>query len=376
MNIDLQSITPTDLRDFAKAHGWHQLSIGLDKGIFVLSNPAFEKRQLIFPINSDAPDYLDAVSLVLDKLSETQNKPVADVVSALQEQHDDTIRYRIADSRKGEEYIPLSYAVSALNGAKEMLLSAACTVLKPQIHHPRLSRSEAQELVDRSRFRHTEQGSFVIKVSAPVRSMEIEGNLYDHNIPFVRQTTLAINNGLTKLIQAIQTDTLTQLIDESKTSAVPELSSNLCKSVMNFKEDRNDFDLFLDFTWAGVIPMANVTPVHNTIKIQKEYFSRIDDVRRELKSAEEQHMEDVFVATVEHLAGDIGPDGRRAGEVVLNLYKEAEIVRARVNLTPDNYAIADASHMRANSYIKVKGKLRPGNQPRSLTEVSLFELIL
>jgi hypothetical protein len=376
MSLDWGNIAPTDLRDFAKSRGWVQVNEAIVDGLFVLTNPEFERRQLVFPINSAAPDYQDAVNITVSKLAETENKSIQLLVSDLNELYDDTIRFRVVDFRNEENFIPLSYAVSAINGAREMFLSAACTVLKPQVHHPRLSRAEAQQLVDKSRFRQTEKGSFIIKISAPVKAMEIRGNLYDENLPFVRQTTLAINHGLNKLITAIQADTLGDLIAEMKTSERPELSSNICRSVVEFQEEHNDFDLYMDFAWAGILPNTREIQAPNTIKIQKEYFTRIDDVRRELRATEDHDLEDVFIATVEHLAGDIGPDGHRAGEVILDLYKESEIIRARTNLGMQDYEKADHSHMTPNSYIKVKGRLQPGNQPRILTDITSFELIM
>jgi hypothetical protein len=375
MNPEIETISPSDLRDFAKNLGWQQMVDAIKDGLFVLSHPSFEKRQLIFPIDVDSPDYNEAVFLTLKKVSETQQTSVDVILSQLQEVNDDSLSFRVIDARNENTYIPLNYAVNAITGAKEMLLAAACTVLKPQTHHPRLSRAEAQELVDKSRFRHTEKGSFVIKVSTPVRAVDILGNLYENNIPFVRQATLSINSALTQLIAAIQNDTLQYLIDELKSTANPEISSNLCKAIVNFNEEYNNFDLFVNFKWANTLPIQNIVGI-NTIKIQRDYFSRIDEVRRELRIAEEENIEEVFMASVEHLSGDIGADGRRAGEVILNLYKENEIIRARTNLTSAQYADADKSHMIQDSYIKIKGKLRPGNQPRMLADISVFELIM
>ena len=116
------------------------------------------------------------------------------IISGINELRDDTIRFRIVDSRNDNNFIPLSYAITAINGTKEIFLAAASSVLKPQARHPRLSRVEAWQLLDASRFQHTETGSFVIKISSPINALEVQGNLFEENIPFARQTTLVINN--------------------------------------------------------------------------------------------------------------------------------------------------------------------------------------
>lgn len=376
MSFDFKYIAPTDLRNFAKYLGWKQLNQALADGLYVLNNPAISKRQLIFPLNSDAPDYSDSVELVFKKLAEIHNTHLTHIISSFNELKDDTLRFRIVDVRNNDSFIPLSYAASAINGAKEMFLSAACTVLKPQVFHPRLSRTEAQELIEKSRFRHTEAGSFVLKVSTPVNAMELQVNLFEEdNFSFVRQATLTINNGLNKLVTAIETDTLTQLVDEIKNDPKPDISSNLCKAITNFQEEHNDFDLFIDFTWAGSLPLPQGFSVKKLVKIQKDYFPRIDEVKKELRRTNLQN-EDVFMASVERLDGELGYDGKRSGEVIFNLYQEGEIIRAKTSLDINQYEQADKAHMTAGAYIKLKGKLHSGNQPRNFTSISVFELIL
>ncbi len=322
MILKFKNIAPTDLRDYAKSLGWRLLPEAVADGLYVLSHPAYAKRQLVFPVNSDAPDYSDAVEISLNKLSELAKQPLSTVIAALSELNDDTLRFRVVSARNQESFIPLSYAVSAINGAKDLFLSAACSVLKPQAHHPRLSRIEAQQLLDASRFRHTEAGSFVLKVSSPVRALDIQECLFAEDMPFVRRTTLSINWGLSKLITAIQADTLPLLVNEIKAGQIPEISSNFCKALTNFKEEHNDFDLLVDFAWAGAFPLPANIDAKKIIKVQKDYFARIDDVRGELrKTGQQSKKEDVFMATVEHLAGEIDNDGKRSGEVILNLYQ-------------------------------------------------------
>lgn len=371
-------IPATDLRDYSKLLGWNFIPEAIRDKLFVASNPNFARRQINFPIESSAPDYAESIQLAISKIAELQGKSIANVISEIQELKDDTLRFRVIDTRNEDSFIPLSYAVSAINGAKELFVSAACSVLKPQAHHPRMNRSEALELIEKSRFRHTEKGSFILKVSSPLKAVDIQANLFcDETMPFVRQTTLTINKGLNELVTAIQADTLTKLVDDIKDGSNPYISSNLCKAVTNFQEQHEDFDLWIDFNFAGSLALPKNVVVAKEVKIQKDYFTRIDDVRRELRNTEQQKKkEDVFMATVEHLAGEIGEDGLRSGDVILNLYQEDEIIKAKTTLNSTQYIQADMAHMTFGAYIKIKGKLHPGNQPRNLTEVSLFELIL
>jgi hypothetical protein len=371
-------VASADLRDYTKLHGWNFLTEAIKDKLYVASNPQFSKRQINFPIEATAPDYAEAIEITIAKIAELIGKPIASVLSEIQEMKEDTLRFRVIDTRHEESFIPLSYAVSAINGAKELFVSAACSVLKPQAHHPRMNRSEALELIEKSRFRHTEKGSFILKVSSPLKAVDIQANLFsDDTMPFVRQTTLTINKGLNDLVMAIQADTLTILVDEIKKGSNPFVSSNLCKAIANFQEQNDDFDLWVDFNFAGSLALPSNLTIAKEIKVQKDYFSRIDDVRRELRNTEQsKKKEDVFMATVEHLAGEIDGDGLRSGEIILNLYQEDEIIKAKTTLNSGQYKEADRAHMTSGAYLKIKGKLHPGNQPRNLTDVALFELIM
>lgn len=295
----------------------------------------------------------------------------------MQEVNDDTLRFRIGTPRDDEQILPLAFAGAIVSGAQQLLLAAACTVLRPLSHHPRLSRNEAQQLVEASHFRHTEPGSFVIKVSCPVHALDVQAPLFagELDAPFVRRTTLTVKRALQELVTAIESDTLPQLVATTKEAAAPLISSNLCEALTRFEDDALKNSLNVEISWAisAAPPVGDAAPA--PIRIQRDYFQRIEEVRRALRSTEE-HQEDTFIGTVERLDGEIGVDGRRAGEVILALLlSDGETVRARANLTAHQYAAADEAHMTDGAYVKVAGKLHPGRQPRSLTDIVSFEKI-
>ena len=102
-------------------------------------------------------------------------------------------------------------------------------------------------------------------------------------------------------------------------------------------------------------------------------FSRIEEVRRELRSTEKDQ-QDTFIGTVERLDGEMTGSGRRSGEVILALLVDGESVRTRTSLDPEEHEKADKAHMTDGSYVQITGRLRSGRQPRLLTNVSSFEL--
>lgn len=370
-------IAPTDLRDYAKAQGWVLLKEAAKDRLYVMSHPRFGGRQIVFPMDTTAPDYAEAISLMVEKIAVMEQRAPDAVFKSLMEVSDDAVAFRVTSHRPEERYLPLSFAGAMVAGVQQLLLASACTVLKPKAHHPRLSRSEAQQFLETARFRHTQPGSFVLNVSCPVQAMDVQAPLLpdEFEAPFVRRATMTLQRSLRELVSAIETDSLDRLIESLKTSETPLLSSNFCEALTRFEDESLKNSVDIGITWAASIPRPANEPAVSIVRVQHDYFSRIEEVRRELRS-DERHVEDVFIGTVERLDGEMGEDGRRSGEVILSLLlPEGEQLRSRTNLNADQYAKADQAHMIEGTYVKVAGKLHPGRQPRQLSELRAFDLI-
>jgi len=377
MNLETL-IAPTALRDYAKSHGWMLIKEAARDRLYVMTNPRFERRQLVFPMDTTAPDYAEAVLLIVDKLSAMEGRSPQAVFKSLVEVGDDGISFRITTSRPDERSLPLIFAGSLVLGAQQLLLASACTALKRQAHHPRLSRSEAQQFLEAASFRHTQPGSFVLNVSCPVQALDFQSPLFLNEVeaPFVRRATLTLLRSVRDLVISIETDSLDELIASSKKGEGTVLSSNLCEALTRFEDESLKNSVEIGVTWAASIPRPANEPRISVVRIQHDYFSRIEEVRRELRP-KEQHLEDVFPGTVERLDGEMGQDGKRSGEVILSLLSpDGEQVRVRASLDAKQYEQADKAHMTDGAYVKVAGKLHPGRQPRLLSDIKYFELML
>jgi hypothetical protein len=376
MNAE-STIAPTDLRDYLRAAGWSLREDALRDRLYVMENGRYARRQMVFPMDTTAPDYRESVLRVCVKLAELTGVHLEALVARIQDLKDDVLRLRISFDGN-DSSLPLSFAGTLVQNTEKLLKAAACTALRPRTHHPRLSLNEASQLIERTRFQQTERGSFVLKVACPIYALEVQGGLAldDSNPPFVRQATLALQQSLAKLTSAIEADTLDSLVDELKASEAPIISSNLCEAVAGMYDEsvENSIDVSFDWSVLHQIPASVSSTVR--IRIQRDYFSRIEQVRRELRAVE-LATDDTFIGTVERLDGEIDDDGRRSGDVILALLlpDEGETVRARISLNADDYEKAITAHRTNGAYICVVGRLRPGRQPRQLTNVTRFELL-
>ena len=94
MKLDT-SIAPMNLRDYAKAQGWVLVKEAARDLLYVMSNPRFDRQQIVLPMDTTAPDYLEAVTLAVEKLAAMESRPFEFVLKSLIEVGDDALAFRV-----------------------------------------------------------------------------------------------------------------------------------------------------------------------------------------------------------------------------------------------------------------------------------------
>ena len=360
------SFSAVDLRDYAQALGWVVVPEALADGLFVLNNPAYSQEQLIFAKDENAPDYERSLVLTTQLLAEINRVTPTEIVSRLARVGDDTLSFRLWGNGIEAEKIKLGFVAEALSGAKSLLLATAHSVLSPQFYHPRLSRREAVDFVEAATFGYAAPRSFVFNVSCPLNAVDAQLSLPQlGDGPFTRIVTMATQTALQQIVQSIESDDLGVLKIDNATSR-PLVSSNLCSALLEFQDQTLKNALDIDFAWSPALPLLQLKN-NSSIRLQKSYFPRIEELQRELR-AHEKARKGVFVGFVDRLNGEPGSDNRRFGEVVLNLLfpEDERPIKARVHFSADLYEKANQAHMNVGSYVLISGTLREGRQPRLL----------
>jgi hypothetical protein len=374
MNID---ITPIEIRDYALSLGWTLVREALVDNLFVLNSPFNDYRQLRFPIESPQTQTNDLIEISIQKLAEIYDKSEFHILEAIREVNDDVISLRYYSDSKSVNSLSFNEALESIEAAKQMILAAGSSVVSPALYHKRLARTEAVELLKQTRFRHTEEGSFILKLSCPVRlEVPASSDLFvdeDSQKPVSRKAFELIKSASEKIIMAIEEDSVDRLFAEQKESQDPIISYNFCNSLFSMFDDERELPFELQFRWSRAFLNKLRTPeAYSAIKFPFSFKPKLEELSSYF-TPELEAMSDTFVGSVESLNGNEGPDGRRSGEVVLALFIDSEVVRARVNLTADDYDIAWHAHGRSGALIKVMGRLQPGRRIRQLINVKAFE---
>ena len=373
-------VTPLDIRDYAMSLGWNLIREALKDGLFVLNSPKTDFRQLIFPIEYESKDFNSMAELAIEKLAEFNKDSFSQTLENIREVNEDVINLRYYSDTKIVNSLSFQETIESIEATKQLILAAGSSVVNPITYHKRLSRTEAVELLRKSRFRHTEEGSFIIKISCPIQleTPPSAQNLFDDDVdkPISRRAFELISKASQKIVTAIEQDSFDELLESEQHSDSPVISYNLCDSLISLFDDERELPFELRFIWskgyADRLPAPNVPSV---VKFPYSFKSRIEEIRNYFRPESRESI-DTFIGTVENLNGDEGNDGRRYGEVILALLLDSEIVSARVHLKADFYEIAYRSHGTVGGgFVKVKGRLLPGKRIRTLDEITIFELV-
>ncbi len=365
-------VSPQDARLYALAHGWVRVP-GTNGRIALFKRADSDLDQLIIPLQADAPDYARRIVDVVSNLSDLEKRRPEEILNDLLMPEVDIVRYRLVspDTDKGD--MSLVGGFRMLDGARRSLLAAACSVVAPVRYHPRMSRTEALELLDACRLLQTERGSFTVAIACPLRSGEEQRPLFEPQAAsFARRTTDMLMASVYRLVLAIEADDLSSITNAQ--AGPPAISANLCDALLEMKPPDSKSQLIISVSWASVSPQPGTSGIPHTVALQSDYFPIIEDAYRILRPSPVP-AESLFVGYVDTLNGKPGPDGRMQGETRFVLvHEEEEIIRARSDLGPADYQKAVQAHGAAQ-IVKFKGILHMGRRVHQIAHVQQFEIL-
>jgi hypothetical protein len=384
-------INPMDARGYAIASGWKRLA-GVNGKVAVYNYPGSDLDQLIVPIDAGAPDYARRMAEVVANLAEKEGRPAREILNDLLIPPSDVLRFRLDEPATQSGLLPLDQGIDLLMGARKALLSAACSVVQPQPFHPRLSRTEAEQLVKSSVLGQTERGSFTAVISCPLEAgtesvVEKQTPLFPPQevldfdpappiqpmdavkVPFTRQVTSLLMRSVARITSALDADDPDSLLNSHGIET--PLSSNLCEALLIMQPVGERSRLSLAATWSRTLPPPPQGAPPSIVELRREYFPAIESLARKLRPAREPHVS-YFVAMVDSLHGDPDQDGLVRGEVQLSILNQEETTKARVTLNPNEYQTALATHG-VGGYVSLNGVLIRGDRVHRIAEVTNFK---
>jgi len=375
-NIDVSAI---EIRDYAISQKWTLVKEAIKDGLYVLNSPNNDYMQLTFPKDETVSSFQEMALIALDKLSKLYGFSYQKMIQEIREVNDDVICLRYFSDHKNVNSISFEDAFEAIKSTRQMLLSAASTVVAPALYHPKLNKAEAQELVKKARFRHTEEGSFILKISHPCEITGIN-ELFDEQYekPFSRSAFEIINSSAIKISNAIETNDISTLFSDEKNSQQPVISYNFCESFANLFDDEREIPFQLMFNWSKAsLQKLPLPQASNQVVFPYSTKSKMEEVKAYFEPPGRNSLKkETFYGTVDALDGVVGLDGKRYGAVTITVLYNNETFKAKTNLSPEQYQIAVDAHQKGNAIVKITGDLQGKKRVQSIENVENFNIIV
>jgi hypothetical protein len=387
------SINPKDVRTYAASSGWKRTA-SINGKVAVFTDPGSDLDQLLIPLDASVSDYNRRMAEVVVNLAAKEGRPALEVLNDLLLLASDVLRFRLEEPEAQSGVIPLNQGIDLLAGARKAILAAACSVVQPQVFHPRLSRAEAEQLVQACRLGQTETGSFTAVIACPLNvggpvlppSQPLPlfegkpGALGDRDEegtdsqpapePFTRKVTALLMHAIARIVTAVDSDDVQNLA--SSGVSAPAVSANLCDALIMMQPMGDRSRLLVSAAWSKVfLPPPSTAP--NVVHLRREHFSVIATLASALRPAH-QPKPSMFVGLVDALFGDPDEDGRVSGEVQLLIINQEEVRRARINLGPKDYHKAWEAHG-VGGYVQLYGILVLGDRVHRIENVSNFKFL-
>ena len=247
----LLAVSPAALSAYARASGWkRQDAYRVHSDVYV----GEARPEIIVPRTERLGDYASAVAMLIDTFASVADEDELTVYRDLVTADRDVVRVRAAESDDGS--VGLDDGVNLVSGARDLLLSAACSIREPQpVYRPGANR-EAAELLKRMRLGQTDQGSFVVTLLTPIVPRPMPAlfpDPDDGNAPIERRATRRLVEAVAAAQQA--TERAAAGDDGAFEGTVSSgVSANLCEALVRIIEPFPTLDVGV--SWARTRPVA------------------------------------------------------------------------------------------------------------------------
>ena len=166
----LRAVSPLALSAYARSAGWAKTE---EYGEYSDVYEGHQLPEIIVPRSQRLGDYAQVVARLIAIFAQAAEVEEIEIYSDLIVADRDVTRVRAA-SGDNDSTIELGQGVNLVNGARDMLLAAACSLEDPRPVYRTGANKKANEFMSRARLGQTETGSFVVTILSPVVPPQVQ----------------------------------------------------------------------------------------------------------------------------------------------------------------------------------------------------------
>ena len=256
----LMAVSPAALSAYARTEGWAKVeAYGDHSDIYVADG----LPELVLPRTQRLGDYANVVSQLIDIFARVADIDELSLYRDLVTADRDVIRLRAKEGDDGT--ITMEDGTRFVQGARDMLLAAACSYQNPQMSYRAGANKEAQDYLRRMRLGQTERGSFVVTLLTPVvpppmqPAFDLGPDLQPDNDSDERKITHHLAGMLEAARQAVE-EAIGGEVGAFMEVVPNGVSANLCEALAMMIEPFPTLDV--SFVWARTQPTTAARVVY------------------------------------------------------------------------------------------------------------------
>ena len=253
----LRAVSPLALSAYARSVGWTKTD---EYGDYSDVYEGHQLPEIVVPRTQRLGDYAEVVARLIAIFAEVADVDESELYNHLAVADRDVFRIK-ADNGDIDETIDLGEGVALINGARELVLAAACSLRTPRPVYGTRDHRGVNELMRRVRLGQTETGSFVVTILSPAVSPEVQPALQGmetDNDPAERQMTRRLEQA-TSAARSATSQTMSGQTGEFLEAVSEGVSANLCEALVKVIEPFESVELSI--TWARTRPRSGARSV-------------------------------------------------------------------------------------------------------------------
>jgi hypothetical protein len=286
-------VRPAEVEAYLRSRHWSFIQ-EITHGSLWTAPAADEDVQVFVPRKPGFGDYDRRLHEVLRAVSEVEARPELEVIRDLIEAAADVIRFRLPFTFP-DASVRFSDALTLFQRARDTMRAAALATHHPSpAFAPGANPGQVDAFLSELRLGHTEAGSYVVPVIAPLGTIEPPPDevVPRTDEPFGRFVTLRLASALSAVEQAVQTARRTNDLLVFAEAVEVGVSANLCTAVSELTRatgaEPTDTErlpsIAINLSWSPSRPVPEET--RSEFVIAREDASVLEDAAAFLKRAE------------------------------------------------------------------------------------------
>ncbi len=361
--------TPTEFASYLRQRGWRLAASGDRWTSFERGVAGALPMGIDLPLRSRAGDYPAAARTVLENLARLEQRDVVQVLRDVKAVATDLVRVRVDGPLTRDGRIPVAAGYRLFEGARDMLLAAACSVDDPRPVYPQRKVAEAMALLRRARFGRPEVGSFVLTIECDVTpSLASTGfAVADADEPYERRTALRLAEAVRGTADAVREAIAVADIEPFARRVERGVSANLCEAIAVMLDVTDAELLQVGFAFASGRPVAGPS---GAVGFEREALGPLREAAGQLRARNNI----LAVEVVGHVVRLESQAPEAGGVAVLHAEVEQVWRHIRVQLDGSAYQAAIVAHQ-GGRYVRCQGDVGKVGRAWQLTNPRGFDLL-